>query len=236
MKSSESIAKLAAALVAAQAEIKAVAKDSTNPHFGSKFASLDTIIGATRPTLTKHGLAIVQGATTPHTDETGRVTAFTVETRLVHSSGEWLENQAVMPVGKADPQGAGGALTYGRRYGLSALLSLATDEDDDGNAATPRQSAQPERRYEERKPAANPAPRDTTPTIGEAAEAGAFVMPFGKSKGKPISEMKRDDLEGALGWAREKGKFVEFQAAAETYLASPQSVFDAAEVDEPLPF
>lgn len=132
MKHSETIANLAASLVAAQADLRAVGKDSVNPHFKNRYASLDAIVETTRPVLAKHGLAVVQGAS-PIVDE--HTLALSVETMLVHKSGEWLSNVAVVPVSKMDAQGAGGALTYGRRYGLSALLSLATDEDDDGNTA-----------------------------------------------------------------------------------------------------
>lgn len=137
MKTSESLAAIAPALVKASAELRAVVKDRVNPHFKSSYASLDQIMEAVRPTLAKHGLTLVQGATAPHTDETGRVAAFTIETMLLHASGEFITNHIVMPLGKADPQGAGAAASYGRRYGVSALLSLATEDDDDGNGAMP---------------------------------------------------------------------------------------------------
>ena len=136
MKHSESITKLAVALVAAQGELKAVGKDAVNPHFKNRYASLDSIIDTVRPVLARHNLAVVQGAGVPETNEHGQLVGFAVETMLIHSSGEWLSNAAVVPVVKSDAQGAGGALTYGRRYGLSALLALATEDDDDGNAAS----------------------------------------------------------------------------------------------------
>lgn len=144
MKTSDSLAAIAPALVKASAELKAIVKDSTNPHFRSTYASLDTIIDTVRPVLAKHGLALVQGANSPHTDEHGRLSAFTVETMLLHASGEYIANTVVMPVGKADPQGTAAAVTYGRRYSLSSLLCLATDEDQDGNDAmpTPKERAQ----------------------------------------------------------------------------------------------
>jgi hypothetical protein len=138
MKHSESLSKLAPALVAASAELKSVTKDRTNPHFKSRYATLDAIVDEVRPVLARHGLAVLQGTTTPHTSEAGTVLAFAVETMLVHTSGEWIASTALMPLAKLDPQGAGAALTYGRRYGLSALLTLATDDDDDGEAAMPR--------------------------------------------------------------------------------------------------
>lgn len=136
MKTSESIAQVGAALAAAQAEIKAVAKDRTNPHFKNRYATLDAIMDDVRPILAKHGLSLVQGMTVPHTDENGAVKSFVLETMLLHKSGEHITNAAHMPVSQNSPQGVGSAITYGRRYGVSALLALATDEDDDGNAGS----------------------------------------------------------------------------------------------------
>ncbi len=142
MKHSETFTKLSAALVAAQAQLKAIPKDATNPHFKNRYASLDGIVETIRPVLAAYKLAVIQGAGDPIIDHGGSLEGFSVETMLIHESGEWISNAAIVPLTKVDAQGAGGALTYGRRYGLSALLSLATDEDDDGNAAArPRAQA-----------------------------------------------------------------------------------------------
>jgi hypothetical protein len=138
VKQSETLAALAPALAAAQSELKAVSKDRTNPHFKNKYATLDAIMDEIRPVLAKHGLSVVQGMAHPDTDVNGVVKAFVLETMLLHKSGEYLANAAVMPVAKNDPQGVGSAITYGRRYGVSALLALATDEDDDGNHGSDR--------------------------------------------------------------------------------------------------
>lgn len=151
MKQSESVASLAPALAKAQAELKAIAHDSKNPHFKSSYASLDTILEHVRPILAAQGLSIVQGMTTPHTDEHGKVTAITVETMLLHASGEYLSSAAIMPVAKHDPQGMGGAFTYGRRYGLTACLALATEEDDDGNSASQKGRERTAREHQARE-------------------------------------------------------------------------------------
>lgn len=172
MKHSDSIAQLAPALVAAQGEFKAILRDSLNPHFHNKYASLDTIIDSVRPALAKHQLCLVQGASSPVSDDAGRVSAFAVETMLIHASGEWLSNAAILPLAKIDPQGAGGAITYGRRYGIAALLALATEEDDDGNTASGRPASSPTRAA---APAAAPAaePRASKPAPAPAAPSGA---------------------------------------------------------------
>jgi hypothetical protein len=170
MKTSTEISNIAAAVVAVQAEIKPIIKDSTNPHFKNTYASLDTILDTVRPVLAKHGLSLVQGTSYPTTDEAGRVTAFTVETMLLHKSGEWITSSAVMPLQKNDPQGAGGAITYGRRYSLGALLALATEEDDDANVASGH-AAIPVQRSAPRPAAAAPAPAPKPAPAGMSAVA-----------------------------------------------------------------
>lgn len=233
MKQSESITNLAAALVKASAAIKPIPKDRTNPHFKNRYATLDAIVEATRPVLAAHGLAVIQGSAVPETHE-GTLVGFNVETMLVHSSGEWLSNAVLMPVEKASAQGAGSALTYGRRYGLSALLNLTADEDDDGETATnhaPRQASTPAARPAATPSGANPAP----------AKAGNGIMPFGKTKGTPLADLKTGEIESALAWAREKGKFMEFQADADAELARrggdiPEPVYSGGDDSDDLPF
>ena len=128
IRSSDSIAKLAAALVKAQAEVQNATKDSKNPHFGSTFASLISVLDAVKPVYAKHGLAIVQlpGMEDGHA---------TVDTMLVHESGEWITGTSGAPLQKNDPQGVGSAITYLRRYSLASLAGIG-QEDDDGNAAS----------------------------------------------------------------------------------------------------
>lgn len=130
MKQSASIAKLAAALVAVQGELKAVTKDALNPHFKARYASLDALTDTVRPILAKHGIALVQGG------DNVDASSVAIETMLLHSSGEWVSNNFIMPLEKPTAQSAGSAISYGRRYGLSSLLALTTDEDDDGAKAS----------------------------------------------------------------------------------------------------
>lgn len=139
MLHSDSLASIAPALVKAQSAFPAVRKDSTNPHFKSKFASLDAIVGAALPALHANGIALLQGGG-PSDDG-----SLEVVTRLQHESGEWIQSSFRLPLAKADPQGAGSALTYGKRYSLAAMLGIVADEDDDGNAATKPAPAKHER-------------------------------------------------------------------------------------------
>jgi hypothetical protein len=128
MKHSDSIKELAAALHKAQGKIKAALKDSTNPHFKSKYADLSSVIEAVKQPLLDAGLVFTQGV---HDAEGG----VAIETMLLHTSGEWLSSTLRIPATKQDAQGFGSAITYGRRYGLQAICGVPA-EDDDGNAAT----------------------------------------------------------------------------------------------------
>lgn len=125
METSQSIKEIASALKDWHALEISVTKDAVNPHFKSKFTSLDNIIATIRAPLSKCGLAFAQ-----FPDGDGLTTI------LTHTSGEWIKSTANLKLAKEDPQGQGSAYTYARRYALSAVLGLATDEDDDGNEAS----------------------------------------------------------------------------------------------------
>lgn len=127
---SASIANLAAALAKAQGEMAGASKDSLNPHFKSKYADLASIWEACRGPLSRHELAVIQ---LPRTSRQ----FVTVETILVHSSGEWIGESLTLTAVQDTPQAVGSAITYGRRYGLAAVIGIAP-EDDDGHAATHR--------------------------------------------------------------------------------------------------
>ena len=147
MLMSNSIAALAAALSAAQGAIEAASKGAVNPYFKSRYADLNALREVIREPLAANGLSVVQFARSTQNGE-----LVEVETMLAHSSGEFLRDTLALPVGRkydktgnplpVDVQSIGSAITYARRYALSAILSLAAD-DDDGNAAVG--SAPPER-------------------------------------------------------------------------------------------
>jgi hypothetical protein len=128
MNASGSIKELAAALHKAQTKIKAALKDSTNPHFRSKYADLSSVVEAVKPALNGEGIVFLQGVS-------GVENGVAVETMLLHVSGEWMSSTLEIPASKHDAQGYGSAITYGRRYGLQAMCGVPA-EDDDGNAAT----------------------------------------------------------------------------------------------------
>ena len=128
MEKSESIAALAAALAKAQGTIHGAIKDTNNTFFKAKYADLASVKEAIQIPLSSNGLSYVQVI---HNPDHG----VGVETILMHLSGEWLSGGVVfVPVSKDDAQGYGSAITYARRYSLSAITGVAA-EDDDGNAA-----------------------------------------------------------------------------------------------------
>lgn len=135
MKTSESLTKIAPALLEAQKSITFAAKDATNPHFRNKYADLPAVVDAIKPALNDAGISFLQAAT-PSDDDKLHLT-----TRLIHSSGEWIEDTLVIPLPKQDPQGYGSAMTYARRYALAAMTGLYQD-DDDGNAGSGHVSTQ----------------------------------------------------------------------------------------------
>lgn len=129
MKTSETIGKIAPALLTAQRAITFAVKDSKNPQFKSTYADLSSVIDAAKPALNAAGICFVQ---MPAPGEPGTLA---LTTRLIHESGEWIESTAVCPLQKHDPQGYGSAITYLKRYSLASAVGLYQD-DDDGNAAS----------------------------------------------------------------------------------------------------
>ena len=125
---SDKIDKLAAALSKAQSEMKGAEKKSINPFFNSGYADLHTVIESSFPHLTKYGLCVIQG----NESNPGE---FFVTTMLLHESGQWIKSKLKMPIEKVTAQSIGSTITYGRRYGLSAITGIG-QYDDDGNAVS----------------------------------------------------------------------------------------------------
>jgi len=128
MNHSEDIKDLAAALAKAQGQMENAAKDSNNPHFKSKYADLASVWDACRKALSENGLSVVQPAG-------GGPETVTVTTRLMHTSGQWIEEAITLKPMQMTPQGIGSCITYGRRYALASMVGVCPD-DDDGNAAS----------------------------------------------------------------------------------------------------
>lgn len=142
---SEKQTNLYKALQAAQDEIKSVAFNARNPFYQSDYADLGAYIKALRPILSKHGLVVLQTATSAPPDLVG------VDTILAHAeSGEFIQDVIMVPIRSEDEGGdenkkkskrsmaqmAGSHITYLRRYGLATVVGAYAGDDDDGNLQT----------------------------------------------------------------------------------------------------
>lgn len=222
---SATLGELAKALSAAQGKITFALKDCT-ADMGvkggkRKYADLQAVIDAVKPALAENNLAYAQ-AVMPATD------GIALRTTLMHSSGEWIAGEIRLPNDRMGGiQGMGSALTYARRYALSAMVGVAPDEDDDGQAAqdawkdkqTQRPAAQKSAQESAQKTAQKTAQKhETTPQMSDELKAKAMevwnalgaagfqspadrIHEIGRRLGKSIqrsSELTLDDCEAVL--------------------------------------
>lgn len=203
MNTSETVGKLAEALCKAQATMKPAAMTGRNPHLKNVYATFNDVMDAARKPLVDNGLSYVQMITTPP----GMDGFVGLTTRLMHISGEWLEDTVAFPV---DPgsnravnaaQTAGSTITYMRRYALSAMLGIVADEDVDGNQPTSSKA--------DNKPAGK-----AIPTNGNGQAAPPFANEGGKlNDDGPMLAATKKTLEqlgkDAYGpdWKTQRGVF-----------------------------
>lgn len=150
MMHTEQLNELAAALAKAQGAMQNAKKDANNPFFKSKYADLASVWDAVRGPLSSNDLSVIQSI---DCDEHGMV----LITKLLHSSGQWVDSKVMVKAVKEDPQGLGSAITYMRRYALQAIAGVSPDEDD-GEAAMGRDEEG------DKKQKAKPAPAKPAPT------------------------------------------------------------------------
>lgn len=185
MRTSEQINEIAAALAEFQGADKKVEKNRTvkvrgktktgsDFEYNFKYATFDHIIEVTREPLRKEGLSFIQGVS--H-DENG----LCVTTRLMHKSGQWMESTMPIYLGAdRNPQAVGSAITYAKRYALTAMLGIAADEDDDANAAEGNQMEVRGRKEPAQPKKAAPAPSKEEPH--HVKDARAIVLAAEKVK------------------------------------------------------
>lgn len=131
LKKSESIQNLSKAMAEFQKSIKQPLKDANNPFFKSQYVPLENVVEAITETGSPLGISFMQFASS---DETGSIE---VATLVMHSTGEYIEFPPVrMKPESNKPQAVGSAITYAKRYALSAIFGITSDKDDDGNEAT----------------------------------------------------------------------------------------------------
>lgn len=138
---SEQINELAGALAKAQGTMKSASKDGLNPHFKSKYATLDSIWEAIKEPLSQNGLSISQ-LISQESDTT------VMTTLLMHSSGQWIRSTVPVIAGKPTPQALGSSISYMRRYSLAAIVGVTVGDDDDASEAQSHYSSPPQRHYQ----------------------------------------------------------------------------------------
>lgn len=180
MNASPTLGALATALAKAQAEMPHAPKSSKNTHLKNEYADLPTVIETVRPVLNRHGISVLQRAV----DSPPGTVA--ISTTLLHDSGEWIADEGiVIPFAEQRgvnlAQSAGSALTYARRYGLAAIVSLAQGDDDGRDAGAPQEAAQ----------------QPTPLTKKQAADLRALAIEAGADEAyadKYVSETTRETL------------------------------------------
>lgn len=199
LQRSESIENLAKALASFQSKVPTIKKDADNPFFKSKYASLENIISTIRKKLSGCDLSIAQFPN-------GKNGLTTI---LMHKSGEYLQSTVEFTAKDTSPQAVGSAITYMRRYALSAVLGLATDEDDDGNAASATQkkpSTKPERTVFESAVTAivNATTPDKALSIAERAAESSKLNAEQKQKIQQLATSKVDSFDNHDDTPREE--------------------------------
>lgn len=205
---SDQINELMLALNRAQVAMVPAKKDSENPFFHSRYADLSTVWDALHP-FRAEGIVFTQS---PQESPDGYIV---LDTQMTHAaSGQWIRSRLKMRVSKDDPQGYGSAITYARRYALGAMSGLVTEEDDDGNAAShpqpttknfaqkfPEQAKKIQEKLTQGEGLEVPAKAENKPLKAQDAPAsllpgdGAWIIPFGKSKGQRIGDVTDGDVD-----------------------------------------
>lgn len=206
MNQSESIQELTAALSKAQGAMGHAVKDTENTYFNSKYATLAAVLDVIREPFRDNGLCVTQR------------TAFTgadviLITTLWHSSGQFISGEYPVRPTKNDPQGFGSAMTYARRYTLSAIAGIAQD-DDDGNAASGKAESKAK---EQSKPPPKKSKKDDPPVqrLNELLEKGCGV---------PLSDVA--GLDRIVAWLSD-GNYASHEDATRTD-ADANAVLNAA--------
>lgn len=209
IRTSESVGEIASALAAAEMPRK-VARDATNPHFRSRYATLAAISEAVLPIYAAQKIVPLMSFA-----EAGG--HWILCCRLLHASGEWIELAlpVTIPEG-ATPQQVGSAITYARRYLLGMVSGVAADDDDDANSASEA-----------------PGTTRATPPPAPAAKFAPGVWPLGKHKGTALEKLPVDYLQ----WAADNLQRDELRAVAAQELERRRDAIAerAAESAEPPP-
>lgn len=185
MNQTENINELVSALSKAQSKMKPATFNRVNPHFKNRYADFTSCMDACRIPLSDNGLSVLQYCETVSD-------RLTLVTMLAHISGQWIKSQFPLNPMKMDSQSIGSAMTYAKRYSLSAMLGIVSDEeeDDDGEAAHGRgkpstqRSAQPVKRLD----------TDKKISVEQALDIEAL-----------LAQVPPETVKGCMDWIKQRG-------------------------------
>ena len=119
-------------LVAFISEIPQIEKNAANPFFKSKYTTLDRIYEVIAPIMKKHNVSVIHEVNSSIDNEQSIVEVIPI---VLFDSGEVYKGGSLKAIAPSDIQKLGAAITYLKRYTISAMLGITADEDDDGNIA-----------------------------------------------------------------------------------------------------
>ena len=188
MPTSDTFVEFPKAFAVAQSEMENAVRDISGYNY--KYADLAQILKIVRPVLSKYGLSVIQ---TPSVAD-GQVS---VTTRIMHSSGEWIEEALCMPLepttNGSQAQAVGTVITYARRYALAAMCGIAQEDND--AAIQPRETSEN---------AADPAPQPLIDEFEKIASKGTQAL---ESAWKALDKTQRRSLgSGFIAQMKDKAK------------------------------
>jgi hypothetical protein len=176
MRTSEQVDKIASALLKFQQQIEPPTKNKENPYFKSKYADLSSLLDHCKKAMADNGLVFASVGLT---------------SRIMHTSGQWIEGDFPVEVHGLDAQKVGSAFTYGRRYSFQGLLGINAEEDDDGATAS--------------RPAAPKAASEPKLTVRKLAPHESKLHPPAESDGDRVPAEVTDASVPAEAGAAEPG-------------------------------
>lgn len=201
---SETRAEISKALVAAWGCIETpkhnsnVTVKTNNGSYDFSYTDLDGIFDAIKQVYKENKIAVLQEPKT-FSDDSGLM--LSIETMLLHESGEWVKSEPLQVAASTKMQDLGGQITYLKRYSLSALSGLPTEKDDDGNGASgnsvqfnKRSAAQVKRLFAIAR----------SKGVTEEEVKKALMKDYNKTQAEDLTKEEYDALCGRLESARKE--------------------------------
>lgn len=198
MKTSEQTADIFKAFGEFRKVLKQPLKDASNPFFKSKYVPLENVVEVIDEAIAETGLSYVQEATSEGN-------YISVATHVFHESGQFISFDPLsLPATKADAQGFGSAVTYAKRYALSAVFGITSDQDDDGNATSGKNA--PKNANKEQIAVAKMKVKELAEANGmDVNETAKMVLDYLKIK-VPLDKANNEEIGQVLRYLNEKIK------------------------------